>query len=571
MVSSLFRSTKDRYQRLSAESPSSSPFTTHSNRKQAPRVVLENPRRVAADYDEELEAEHLETDANQDLPEDENEDDRESEDEDDRTPLLPIFEAAHLGIATWYLHHPGWRLISADALPVYNLTHAIRLLVVPRCETTLTWDQLRSPQISQFMIRPIQSNILTSHFSRATLYALMANCLQFVKEAAETPGNSGTCKTRAMVCELLAIRLLKEYSVRELIDALSYDFFPLQGLNATNSDPRTMPMQNWEALPLSRQQARVARISTLEIAIRSQAKRFLAHPLVVQQLEAIWAGTIVFHSAADNAHRRQPKIIPNQNRGYGAIGSQSVLLASQNEIQPAKQRDHKSPVSVVTRRTVTLYNPKDASLFKLSRLRVPRYRSFFSTCSLAVLLGLFVAVLAERSVAITPLEIIFWFWSAGFMLDEVVGLTDQGFNLYLMSFWNSFDLGILLILFVFYCLRIFGILIADDGKARIAQMAYDVLAVNAILLFPRLFSVLDHYRYFSQLLIAFRMMAWDLIAILVLIMISCSGFVVAFTLSFGNDMLHAGDVVYTLFQIIMGKLALLECSHLVTILFCDGL
>lgn len=44
-----------------------------------------------------------------------------------------------------------------------------------------------------------------------------------------------------------------------------------------------------------------------------------------------------------------------------------------------------------------------------------------------------------------------------------------------------------------------------------ANLAYDVLAADAILLFPRLFSVLDHYRYFSQLLIAFRMMARDLV------------------------------------------------------------
>lgn len=42
---------------------------------------------------------------------------------------------------------------------------------------------------------------------------------------------------------------------------------------------------------------------------------------------------------------------------------------------------------------------------------------------------------------ITSLEIIFWFWSAGFMLDEVVGFNEQGFNLYIMSIWNAFDLG----------------------------------------------------------------------------------------------------------------------------------
>ena len=119
--------------------------------------------------------------------------------------------------------------LDTDALPVYNLTHTLRLLVVPRCETTLSWDQLRSPQVSQFLVKPIQQQIRTSHFSKATLYALMANCLQFTKEVSLYPGNSGASKTRALVCELLAIKLLKEFSTRQLV--LSYSI-------------RTM---NWEA------------------------------------------------------------------------------------------------------------------------------------------------------------------------------------------------------------------------------------------------------------------------------------------------------------------------------------
>jgi hypothetical protein len=93
----------------------------------------------------------------------------------------------------------------------------------------------------------------------------------------------------------------------------------------------------------------------------------------------------------------------------------------------------------------------------------------------------------------------------------------------------------------------------DDRKHTIANMAYDVLAADAILLFPRLFSVLDHYKYFSQLLIAFRMMSQDLVAIFLLILISCSGFFVALSLSFGNDSLDTPkSVAYALLQILMG-------------------
>jgi hypothetical protein len=400
----------------------------------------------------------------------------------------------------------------------------------------------------------MQQQIRTSHFSRATLYALMANCLQFEKEGQANPGNAGNSRTRAMVCELLAIKLLKEYNTRELIDALSYDFFPLQGIAPPES---SIAGQNWDQRNRSRPAA--ARISTLEVAIRASAKRFLAHPLVVQQLEAIWAGTIVFHSAADNLHRQRPStpqsrestkpveasqhlLVPGQNVGYGSASPRPAASPNKQSRQQTFQ----------SRRTVTLYDPRDASLFKLSRLRVPRYRQFFSTCSLAILLVLFVAVLAQRSMDITPLEIIFWLWSAGFMLDEIVGFNEQGFSLYIMSFWNIFDLGILLLLVIYYCMRLYGIFLVDFGRHSWNSMAYDVLATNAILLFPRLFSVLDHYRYFSQLLIAFRLMAIDLVAISLLVLIACSGFFVAFTLSFGENEYDAAGVAYKIFQILMG-------------------
>ncbi|KAJ4301812.1 hypothetical protein N0V90_003906 [Kalmusia sp. IMI 367209] len=234
----------------------------------------------------------------------------------------------------------------------------------------------------------------------------------------------------------------------------------------------------------------------------------------------------------------------------------TVRLAEvRRAVYPPPSRGNAQPqpqIDTLMRKTVTLYDPHDASLFKLSRLRVPRYRNLFSTLSFGIMLGLFLAVLAEKSDDITALEMLFWIWSAGYMLDEIVGFSEQGFGLYIMSVWNAFDLGILLMFLVYYVLRLYGILMPDvHSRHEVARMAYDVLGSTAVLLFPRLFSALDHYRYFSQLLIAFRMMAMDLVAILVLIIISCSGFFVAFTLAFKKD-LGAGNTAYALFQLLMG-------------------
>jgi hypothetical protein len=190
----------------------------------------------------------------------------------------------------------------------------------------------------------MQQQIRSAHFSRATLYALMANCLQFRKEAQMNPGNGGVSRTRAMVCELLAVKLLKEYTTRELIDALSYDFFPLQG--QTPVAPVNSNRQSWDH---NRPKIAAARISTLEVAIRAQAKRFVAHPLVTIQLEAIWAGTIVFHSSADQLHRPQPMLRAHENCGYGSTGQN--LSTSPDKIGSPRQGD-RAPIQPSNRRTV---------------------------------------------------------------------------------------------------------------------------------------------------------------------------------------------------------------------------
>ncbi|GJN66932.1 hypothetical protein PLICBS_000954 [Purpureocillium lilacinum] len=446
-------------------------------------------------------------------------------DEDGRTgkalPVLPLFSATHL-----------------DSLPIYSITHAIRIIVSARTETTLTWEQLRSPQVSQFLVKPMQQQIRTQHFSRATLYALMANCLQFTKEGQRYAANAGISNTRSKVCELLALKLLKEYTTRELIDALAYDFYPLQGLPGAQSPIPAGGRPNSK----SKQAMTASRTSTLEVAIRASAKHFLAHPVVIQQLEAVWNGAITFYSAADSLHREAPPgSIQGMNGDARQANDRTPLLGS---LPPKPGHFHVPP----GRRTVMLYDPRQASMLKLSRLRVPRYRSFLSTLSLAVLIGLFLAVLSQRSVQITGLELVFWFWSAGFMLDELVGFNEQGFALYIMSFWNIFDLGILVLLIAYYCMRAYGVFLVDPHHWN--DMAYDVLAANAILLLPRIFSILDHYQYFSQLLIAFRLMAVDLAAVFVLVLIMCSGFYVFFTLSQSAN--SGSDVAYKIFQILMG-------------------
>ncbi|KAL2267602.1 hypothetical protein VTJ83DRAFT_4879 [Remersonia thermophila] len=436
--------------------------------------------------------------------------------------ILPLFSANNL-----------------DAIPVFSITHAIRDMVQTRTETALSWEQLRSPQISQFLVKPMQQQIRAQHFSPATLYALMANCLQFEKESRLSLGTAGTNATRARVCQLLAIKLLKEYSTRELIDALCYDFYPLQGCSGTQT-----PLAPGGSRPL--QSAMAPRTSALEVAIRASAKHFLAHPLVVQYLEAIWNGFLCFSVPA-----HEPGRLGSSGSVTGSIPSRRHSTVRTPLLGDRDQRTKYEPPQskpFTGRCSVRLYDPRSASLFKLSRLRVPRYRRLFSTCSLLILIGLFLAVLGQRSSRITSVELVFWIWSAGFMLDELVGFSEQGLSFYVMSFWNIFDLGILVLLMVYYCMRIYGVFLLDPHQWN--QNAYDVLAVNAVLLLPRVIGILDHHRSFSRLLISLRLLMLDLGAIFVLAFICCGGFFVFFAFSKNPDGPTA--IAYKLFQALLG-------------------
>lgn len=109
-------------------------------------------RHATADFTEADDDDESNEESNHDEEEDEEEDDDEEDDNNrrDSGTVLPLFSESHL-----------------DALPVYSITHAIRIIVQTRTETALTWDQLRSPQVSQFLVvsalqtqPPVRSSLL---------------------------------------------------------------------------------------------------------------------------------------------------------------------------------------------------------------------------------------------------------------------------------------------------------------------------------------------------------------------------------------------------------------------------
>src|SRR6202012_4371650 len=76
----------------------------------------------------------------------------------------------------------------------------------------------------RFLVRPTLDR-MKSHKSYSIVYALLANAGQFQQEAEQRAALSGVSATRAALCELLATKLLKEFSPRQLVCVTSICFW----------------------------------------------------------------------------------------------------------------------------------------------------------------------------------------------------------------------------------------------------------------------------------------------------------------------------------------------------------
>ncbi|ODV89015.1 hypothetical protein CANCADRAFT_132864 [Tortispora caseinolytica NRRL Y-17796] len=405
------------------------------------------------------------------------------------TPLLPLVRQSAL-----------------DSIPVADITLTYREWINERIDSSIPYTQLRTPQIQTFLIRPLVEKCRRD-MNAATLYALFLNMIQYNKESTRNAAVSGIMTTRSRICEIMAMKMLKDYEVDDLIQALTYSFYPLQRGDAISAVPK------WE------------RLSGFELAIKAQAKAFLSHPMIIHLVEELWSGSVVMSSSVDNFHR--------------IAASDSELIAS---------------LAFSARDSAVRYNYENASIFKLSRLRVPLYRQWISTFSTFLLFFIFIKVLSNRSPKVTYLEIAFWIVSLGFFLDEITGFGNTGFDLYILSLWNLFDSATVFLLLAYAILRFFYLCIPLDAHTahQLNGYAYDILATVAIFIVPRFLSALDRFPSITDMLISFHRMMSDLGSSLVLILVFYSGFWICIASAFARETFTAREVAYQLMQIFFG-------------------
>ncbi|CUA75905.1 Calcium channel YVC1 [Rhizoctonia solani] len=325
--------------------------------------------------------------------------------------------------------------------PVFPLIHSIKKDIEERIDASLSWDQLNAIDVNYSIFRP-----LVFKYAKFRNYSIVYACLvvrtHFINSASQDLAFAPLKLTRADACELLALKLLRRFTGDsnnpvDLFSVLTVSWDPLQGCpDSCLGDIREIAGEDVQ---------HGERISALEIAISSEAKRFIASPLVQTCITDIHTGRVVFSAPA--------------TRG-------SILADNYKQ------------------KHVQVYDVHHTPWLDHYRLRVPRYRGIMEFVDFAVLLFLFVLCLRNKNFEyMNWSEIVFIVFAFGFLLDELTAALEHGWDVYIQNMWNGFDLAFAAIFIGFLGCRCRGLVKQDFWWN---DLAFDILACGACILFPRL-------------------------------------------------------------------------------------
>ncbi|KAL5504342.1 hypothetical protein ACEPAH_8416 [Sanghuangporus vaninii] len=334
----------------------------------------------------------------------------------------------------------GQNLISPDLsdVRVFPLICHIKKDVTETIDSALSWEQLTASDINFAIIRPLVYKYAKLS-NMAVVYACLVVRSHFIQVTDDDLANANVMASRAMMCEILAMKLVRTFasSKLELAAVLTTSWSPIVGappevveavLEALGGDEEDLDDPS----------------SALEMAIATKSKAFLASTVVQAVVDDIYAGRIVFSTVSNRS-----------------------LLA-----------DNYKP------RAVELYDGRNAPFLDHYRLRVPKYRAVLEFLNFVILMLTFWLCLSYQNVKhFGTWEGIFVVFALAFLLDEYAQAREHGWSIYMASMWNVFDTVFLLIFLIYFGLRIKGLVQADMYAS---ELAFDILACGACILFPRL-------------------------------------------------------------------------------------
>ncbi|KAL2141248.1 hypothetical protein VTI28DRAFT_2661 [Corynascus sepedonium] len=446
---------------------------------------------------------------------------------------------------TGMAHHSRWGaelpdISSDDSFRV--LVKKLSVYIADVIQLPVTFEQLRTTSAGDGL------RTLVDHLGRNCTHPAIVNALLALKwHYGAISEDKGLNEARANGCEIVAWRFLTHLSEREAVDFCLYEIPDPKDVDASPSDEETvvdehsallgqalrgtansarqaftqpaslkrnMLLQSISRLTMSMTAddddeeeeddptAHFTNLNALEIAAIADAKRFLSQNVVQKIITGIWNGDIIFWNSLSVHSVKKPRF----------------------------------------------YKPSTADPF--SRLRVPKYLKSFEVIFFASFLFLYYAVLMERNpTRITTLEIFLCLWLAAFAYDELSEWIDAGSVFYATDVWNLFDMAMIGIGATYFILRIVGL---ETQNSRLVDFSFDILALEALFMVPRVFSILSLSPYWGTLIPCLKEMGKDFLKFMVLVVIIYVGFLTTFSLV-GRDVFSLNRMTGFLTRIFFGS------------------
>jgi hypothetical protein len=317
----------------------------------------------------------------------------------------------------------------------------------------------------------------------ATVYCLLVNRVQFLREQSAFGRHQSVNLTRAAFCELVANRVLRRFDEDNpgakglllLANILVAGFEPFQ-----NAPPEVIE-DNEHAIRWTTQRrgGYERKLTALEIAIISESKLFLSSTATQKVVDAIYRGLIVYTPTSFI------DIIPDHYK-------------------------HKA---------ISLYDPKKEKLLNQYRLIVPRTRNIVEVVQFILLLVLYFVLMTNRNDdRFMASEAVFCVYCSGWVLDQLASILEHGFQVYTQNLWSFLDATFIVIFEIYLFVRIYGC-VGDHAEAR--SQALDILSMGAPVLIPRLaFNLMSE----NMLFVSLRAMMADFTLLTVLAIWCFGGF-----------------------------------------------
>ncbi|KZT71972.1 hypothetical protein DAEQUDRAFT_723607 [Daedalea quercina L-15889] len=396
---------------------------------------------------------------------------------------------------------PLLRAHDVDKTEVYPVIHMIRSDVAHYIDTPLTYEALTAPDLTYTLVRPLEEKY--NGYQRAgnlsIVFCLLVNCVYFRRDDHLT--TAALSRTRALLCEILAIRALRAHAHNMLELALAI----------TTSWPvySGAPPELIERAREERDGDLEERIgNAIEMAILAQAKRFTNSSACQKVIDGIWSGKIV----------------------YQADSSRSILS------------------DTYKRTPIHFYDPHKAPLLDHYRLKVPAIRSVLEFTNFLILFILFVIALEfNQTERINVAEGMFMVYALGFTLEKIAAMQEHGIKVYFKGTWNGFDLAFVTLYCTYAILRCVGVY-HRQAWASLAGM--DFLAIIAVLMFPRLAFVMLKD---NVMVLSLRAMIVQFVILMVIAAFCFGGFLYAlWTLSRDQAGYTAGQIAWWMLDLWFG-------------------